>query len=98
MDKLVLALGCYSRQVAQISRVRKFVQIHNGNRIPLERLQNEIRPDKACATGDDDRIFHNEWSSSRSPAPSRDVVLPGGRGGTCKQIRTGFPLLICTTL
>src|ERR1700692_4139298 len=58
MCKVVARIVCDSFQVAHVPRVRQFVQIHDGSRIPLHPLQDEIRSDKARSTSDEDRVFH----------------------------------------
>jgi hypothetical protein len=60
-----------SLQVAQIPRVGEFVQIHDGSRIPLHPLQDEIGSDKTCATSDEDRVFHIVEVAPHNAARSR---------------------------
>src|SRR5271165_744069 len=45
-------------QVVQIPRVGEFVQVHDGGRIPLHPLQNEIGSDKTSSASNEDRVFH----------------------------------------
>jgi hypothetical protein len=58
MDKLITPLVCDCVQVVQIPRIREFVQIYEGSRIPFDPLQDEIGSDKTCSTSDQDRVFH----------------------------------------
>ena len=45
-------------EVTQVPGIRELVQIHDGSRIALHPLQDEVRPDEACTSRHQDRISH----------------------------------------
>src|SRR6266481_5248628 len=58
-------------QVVEIARVGQLVEIQDAGRFRGDPLENEVRANKARATGDEDEIFHAGYGASRKDAAFR---------------------------
>jgi hypothetical protein len=89
MHKLVAPIIRDGFQVTQIPCVRQLVQVHDGIRLLLDALQDEVRTDKAGSARNEDRIFH-EWKLLwMQPQTPRAAPPPATRPIVNK--KDGFP-------
>src|SRR5438552_13652387 len=69
--KAIARMGVDETQVVEIARVCQLVEVQDACRFRGDPLENEVRANEACATGDEDEIFHTGYAASRKDAAVR---------------------------
>ena len=58
VNERIARIGDNARQIARIPRVGQLVQIDDGSGFALHLLQNKVRADESCASGDQNCVVH----------------------------------------